>query len=64
LLKKKAIHVIASDAHDVKKRPPLLSPARLRVAELADEATAKRLVDDNPAAIVSGADLPGMSHGN
>jgi protein-tyrosine phosphatase len=57
LLKKKAIHVIASDAHDVKNRPPVLSVARRRISELADEATAKKLTADNPAAIVAGRDL-------
>jgi protein-tyrosine phosphatase len=57
LLKKKAIHVIASDAHDVKNRPPVLSAARRRISELVDETTAKRLTEDNPAAIVAGRDL-------
>ena len=57
LLKKKAIHVIASDAHDVKKRPPVLSVARRKIADLADEATARQLAENNPAAIVAGRDL-------
>jgi protein-tyrosine phosphatase len=57
LLKKKAIQVIASDAHDVKKRPPVLSVARRKIAELADETTARQLTEDNPAAIVAGRDL-------
>ena len=57
LLKKKAIHVIASDAHDVKNRPPVLSGARRRISELTDEAVAQALVLDNPAAIVAGRDL-------
>jgi protein-tyrosine phosphatase len=57
LLKKDAIHVIASDAHDLKNRPPVLSAARQKVVELAGEILAKRLTDDNPAAIVAGRDL-------
>jgi len=57
LLRKNAVHVIASDAHDVKNRPPVLSAAHKKIAELADEATAKRLTDENPAAIVAGRDL-------
>jgi len=57
LLKKHAIHVVASDAHDVKKRPPILSAARRRIAELSNEATAQMLVHDNPAAIITGSDL-------
>jgi protein-tyrosine phosphatase len=57
LLRKKTIHVVASDAHDVKNRPPVLSPARRRIAELAGEAISTMLVADNPAAIVAGRDL-------
>jgi len=41
----------------VKNRPPILSAAHKKIAELADEATAKRLTDDNPAAILAGRDL-------
>ena len=57
LLKKHAVHVVASDAHDTKKRPPILSAARRRIAELAGEAVADRLVNLNPAAIVAGAEV-------
>jgi protein-tyrosine phosphatase len=57
LLKRKAIHVVASDAHDTKNRPPILSAARQRLAELAGEAVAGKLVDTNPAAIVAGGDV-------
>ena len=57
LLRKKAIHVVASDAHDVTNRPPVLSGARQRISELADDAVAQALVLDNPAAIVAGRDL-------
>lgn len=57
LLKKKAIHVVASDAHDVANRPPVLSGARRRISELAGDAVAQALVLDNPAAIVAGRDL-------
>ena len=57
LLKKKAIHVVASDAHDDKKRPPVLSIARRKIADLADEKTARQLTEDNPAAIVAGRKL-------
>jgi protein-tyrosine phosphatase len=57
LLRKRAIHVVASDAHDVANRPPVLSGARRRISELADDAVAQALVLDNPAAIVAGRDL-------
>jgi protein-tyrosine phosphatase len=57
LLKKKAVHVVASDAHDIKNRPPILSAARKQLMELAGEAMAEKLVNTNPAAIVAGAEV-------
>jgi protein-tyrosine phosphatase len=58
LLKRGAVHVIASDAHDAQKRIPLLSRARDVVAKLASPEVANALVQLNPAAIVSGVTLP------
>jgi protein-tyrosine phosphatase len=57
LLKKRAVHFVASDAHDTKNRPPILSAARQRLVELAGEATAEKLVHENPAALVAGGDV-------
>jgi tyrosine-protein phosphatase YwqE len=53
LLKKNAIHVIASDAHDTINRPPLLSQAFDRVCRMAGQDVAHALFVDNPSAIVS-----------
>jgi len=55
LLKKDAIHVIATDAHDTVKRPPLLSKAFDRVCHLTGEYVANALFVDNPNAIISAA---------
>jgi protein-tyrosine phosphatase len=55
LLKKGAIHVIATDAHDTLKRPPLLSQAFDRVCHLAGQDVANALFVDNPSAIISAA---------
>lgn len=55
LLKRNAIHVIASDAHDTVNRPPLLSQAFDRVCHLTDQDVAHALFVDNPGAIVSAA---------
>jgi len=55
LLKKNAIHVIASDAHDTVRRPPLLSQAFDRVCRLAGQDVAHALFVDNPSAIISAA---------
>lgn len=58
------IHVVATDAHSVEKRPPLVRAARRQVAELCGEEIAQALFVDNPRAIVTGmtlaweADLP------
>ncbi len=54
LLQKKAIHIVATDAHDLSLRPPVLSEARRRIAELAGAAMADALVEHNPSAIVAG----------
>lgn len=59
LLKRQAIHVIASDAHDPARRPPVLSEARKVVTELAGAEVADALLVQNPAAIVDGESLPG-----
>jgi protein-tyrosine phosphatase len=52
------VHVIATDAHDTKHRPPILSEARELMAEWTNEDVAKATVEDNPLAIVTGAELP------
>ncbi len=58
LLKREAVHVVASDAHDPKRRNPVLSQARKAVAALAGDEIADALVTHNPAAIVDGKSLP------
>jgi protein-tyrosine phosphatase len=58
LLEHDAVHVIASDAHDPKFRPPVMSQARNEVARAFGEETALNLVQRNPAAIISGEALP------
>jgi protein-tyrosine phosphatase len=57
LLQKKAIHIVATDAHDLALRPPVLSEARRRIAELAGAGTADTLVDHNPSALVGGQSI-------
>jgi len=62
LLDHDAVHVIASDAHDTRQRPPLLSPARRLLAEWKSEELAKALVEDNPGAIIRDEPLPYFPH--
>lgn len=57
LLKKNAVHVLASDAHDPKYRVPVLSDARTAAAAIVGDEIATLLVNDNPRAIVQGNPL-------
>jgi protein-tyrosine phosphatase len=58
LLKRDIAHVIASDAHDSRRRTPILSAARDIVSKLMDSEVADALTRLNPAAIVAGQTLP------
>src|ERR1017187_5815023 len=58
LLKREAVHVVASDAHDPEYRRPALSGARAKIAKLAGEEIADALASHNPAAIIEGKSLP------
>jgi len=58
LIKRQAVHVLASDGHDLKRRPPVLSQARDAAAEHCGDEVARALVEDNPRAVISGKALP------
>jgi protein-tyrosine phosphatase len=58
LIKRDAVHFLASDGHDTKRRPPVMSDARSAVADLCGEDVASALADGNPRAVVSGLPLP------
>ena len=58
MLERNMIHVLASDSHDVRHRPPTLSGAVKAATVVVGEAAARRLVDDNPAAIIAGRPVP------
>jgi len=58
LLKKDAAHVVATDAHDTRQRPPVLSAARDEVAALCGADVARAMVEENPRAVVRGRPLP------
>ncbi len=53
LLKRDAVHVVASDAHDTRHRPPILSAACERVSTLTNKDLVQALFVDNPGAIVA-----------
>jgi len=58
LLRGQMVHFIASDAHDAKSRPPLLSEACKTIAAEQGEAVAASLSETNPRAAVEGRPLP------
>ena len=56
------VHVLASDAHDLKHRPPLLRPAYDHVTEHYGQEMAERLCVENPQSILRGKPVePGTS---
>lgn len=57
LLERNLVHVLASDSHDVRYRPPVLSEAVKAAAEVVGEAAARRMVEDNPRAILEGREI-------
>ena len=58
LLTQRAVHIIASDAHDDKFRPPVMSQARNAVEATFGVEIASALVLHNPQAVIQGQPLP------
>lgn len=58
LLERQAVHVLATDAHDLEKRVPILSTARDAAAQICGDDIAEALVETNPQAIVDNQGLP------
>lgn len=58
LLKKEALHFLSTDAHDTKRRVPILSEARKVIAKDFGEELAQSLVESNPGAVLKNEDLP------
>lgn len=53
LLKQRLFHVVASDTHSIQRRPPRMTLAKQRIAQLCDDDYAAALTLHNPAAIVA-----------
>jgi protein-tyrosine phosphatase len=58
LLDRSAVHILASDAHDTKRRVPVMSEARDVAIKIVGSEYAAALVDGNPGAIVKGQPIP------
>jgi protein-tyrosine phosphatase len=57
MLSEGLVHFLATDAHGMRARRPLLDRAFERVAELIDEPTAVAVCCENPAAVAQGRDV-------
>jgi protein-tyrosine phosphatase len=58
LMTNAAVHVLATDAHGVGSRPPLLSEALEAARKILGNSAAEALVRDNPRAVVCGQSVP------
>ncbi len=57
MIRKGYIHVVASDAHDARKRPPILSAAHKMISRKLGGEIAERLFTRNPLKIIRGEDI-------
>jgi protein-tyrosine phosphatase len=58
LLDRSAVHILASDAHDTRRRIPNLSAGRAVAEKIVGAQYAEALVEGNPGAIVKGMPIP------
>ena len=56
LVRKGLVHVMASDAHNTRGRPPVLSRAMERLSAWVGDELARRMVDEFPGAFLAGRD--------
>lgn len=54
ILERNLVHVIASDSHDVRYRPPVMAAAMRAAAAIVGEEAARLMVEDHPRAILDG----------
>lgn len=53
MLQNRWVTILASDAHNIKSRPPALEPGRAAAAKIVGEGASWRLVQDTPSQICS-----------
>ena len=65
LLCKGLVHVLASDSHNLRGRPPLMSGARQAMGSLIGEQRAGAMCNEGPLAMIEGRepDLPEVETG-
>ena len=64
MVRERLIHIIASDAHSINGRPPILSDAVKAATRLVGESEALKMVLDNPQAILDGHRIKSLSLGH
>ena len=57
LLRHNCVHFLATDTHRADRRPPVLSRGRDAAADIIGADKARKLVVDNPLAVVTGEDI-------
>jgi len=57
LLRHNCVHFIATDTYRPERRPPVLSRGRDAAAEIVGAAGARKLVYDNPLAVITGSEI-------
>lgn len=57
MLEHQMVHFLASDAHDARYRTPVLAQSRQAAARLIGEEGARRLVEDNPLAVIENREI-------
>lgn len=57
-LRRKLVHFVATDAHNMDKRPPRVKDAIEEVQSIAGETVAHALLDANPRAVIENRPLP------
>lgn len=57
MIDRKLAHIVATDSHDVRYRPPILSEAREVAARLAGAEAAQAMVEDRPRAVLEGREV-------
>src|SRR5438552_8374169 len=57
MIRRRMVHFLASDAHDLSYRTPDLSPALRRLEQIVGGQEARRMVQDNPAALLEAREI-------
>jgi protein-tyrosine phosphatase len=58
MLRRNMVHFIATDAHNLTTRPPVLSAAREAIARDVSDEVAEALSEANPRAVIQGQRIP------